>query len=101
MELGNNKHVFVINNAKVNANGQVVFYVSSKYIDPKSTNKVIKKLKKIPTTKKGEMFRHARFDIDDTSCPSYETEEQCDLNLAAISIGLDYENAIYGENLFS
>ena len=31
-----------------------------------STNKVVKKLKKIPTTKKGEMFRHVRFDIDDT-----------------------------------
>jgi hypothetical protein len=48
MELGNNKHVFVINNAKVNANGQVVFYVSSEDIDPNTTNKVIKKLKKIP-----------------------------------------------------
>jgi hypothetical protein len=72
MEHGNKKYVFVINDAKVK-NGHVVFYVSSKYIDPNSTNKVIKNLKKIP---KGE-FRHARFDIDyndysdfNCSCPS-------------------------------
>ena len=65
MEIGNNKHVFVINNAKVKE-GRVVFYVSSKDIDLNNTNKVIKKLKKIPTTKKGEMFRRVRFDIDDT-----------------------------------
>lgn len=60
MEHGNKKYVFVINDAKVNANGHVVFYVSSKYIDPNSTNKVIKKLKKIPQGK----FHNARFDID-------------------------------------
>jgi len=66
MELGNKRHVFVINNAKVKE-GRVVFYVSSKDIDPNNTNKQIKKLKKIPTTKKGrEMFRRVRFDIDDT-----------------------------------
>ena len=65
MEIGNNKHVFVINNAKVKK-CRVVFYVSSKDIDPNNTNKVVKKLKKIPTTKKGEMFRRVRFDIDDT-----------------------------------
>jgi len=65
MEIGNNKHVFVINNAKVKE-GRVVFYVSSKDIDLNNTNKVVKKLKKIPTTKKGEMFRRVRFDIDDT-----------------------------------
>ena len=65
MEIGNNKHVFVINNAKVKE-GRVVFYVSSKDVDLNNTNKVIKKLKKIPTTKKGEMFRRVRFDIDDT-----------------------------------
>lgn len=63
MEHGNKKYVFVINDAKVNANGHVVFYVSSKYIDPNSTNKVIKNLKKIPQGK----FHNARFDIDDTS----------------------------------
>ena len=56
------KHVFVINNAKFNKHGHVVFYVSSKYIDPNSTNKIIKKLKKIPT---GE-FHNVRFDIDST-----------------------------------
>jgi len=60
MEHGNKKYVFVINDAKVNTNGHVVFYVSSKYIDPNSTNKVIKNLKKIPQGK----FHNARFDID-------------------------------------
>ena len=60
MEHGNKKYVFVINDAKVNANGHVVFYVSSKYIDPNSTNKVIKNLKKIPQG----TFHNARFDID-------------------------------------
>jgi hypothetical protein len=59
MEHGNKKYVFVINDAKVK-NGHVVFYVSSKYIDPNSTNKVIKNLKKIPQGK----FHNARFDID-------------------------------------
>jgi len=53
------KHVFVINNAKVK-DGHVVFHVSSKDIDPNSTNKQVKKLKKIPV---GE-FHNARFDID-------------------------------------
>ena len=55
------KHVFVIDNAKVK-DGCVVFHVSSKDVDPNSKNKVIKKLKKIPT---GE-FHNARFDIDAT-----------------------------------
>jgi|688.fasta_scaffold225508_2 hypothetical protein len=64
MELRNHegkdkKHVFVINNAKVK-DGRVVFHVSSKYIDPNNKNKMIKKLKKIPTGK----FHNARFDID-------------------------------------
>lgn len=59
MELGNKKYVFVINDAKVK-NGHVIFYVSSKYIDPNSTNKTIKKLKKIHQGK----FHNARFDID-------------------------------------
>jgi len=56
------RHVFVINNAKVNCNGRVVFYVSSENIDPGNKNKVINKIKKIP---KGE-FHNARFDIDTT-----------------------------------
>jgi hypothetical protein len=56
------RHVFVINNAKVNGNGRIVFYVSSENIDPGNKNNVIKKIKKIPT---GE-FHNARFDIDST-----------------------------------
>ena len=64
MEL-NNRHVFVINNAKVNQRGQVVFYVSSQNIVLPSSqnnpnNKELKLLKKIPTGS----FRKARFDID-------------------------------------
>jgi hypothetical protein len=57
------KHVFSINNAKVNKRGQVVFYVSSKVIDRSNTNKLsetVKLLKKIPTGS----FHNARFDID-------------------------------------
>jgi hypothetical protein len=57
------KHVFSINNAKVNKRGQVVFYVSSKDIDHSNTNKLsetVKLLKKIPTGS----FHNARFDID-------------------------------------
>ncbi len=65
MELENDDlHVFVINDAKVNKNSQVVFQVSSKDIDPNNKNKVIKKLKKIPITKKCKMFHNVRFDID-------------------------------------
>jgi hypothetical protein len=65
MEL-DNRHVFVINNAKVNQRGQVVFYVSSQNIVLPSTspnnpnNKQLKLLKRIPTGS----FRKARFDID-------------------------------------
>jgi len=64
MEL-NNRHVFVINNAKVNQRGQVVFYVSSQNIVLPSSqnnpnNKELKLLKRIPTGS----FRKARFDID-------------------------------------
>lgn len=64
MEL-DNRHVFVINNAKVNQRGQVVFYVSSQNIVLPSSqnnpnNKELKLLKKIPTGS----FRKARFDID-------------------------------------
>ena len=64
MEL-NNRHVFVINNAKVNQRGQVIFYVSSQNIVLPSSqnnpnNKELKLLKKIPTGS----FRKARFDID-------------------------------------
>jgi hypothetical protein len=58
------RHVFVINKAKVNSNGKIVFYVSSNDIDPNNKNKVIENIKKIPTTKKDKMFHHARFDID-------------------------------------
>ena len=54
------RHVFVINSAKVNSNGKIVFYVSSEDIDTGNKNKVIKKIKKIP---RGE-FHNARFDID-------------------------------------
>ena len=64
MEL-DNRHVFVINNAKVNQRGQVIFYVSSQNIVLPSSqnnpnNKELKLLKKIPTGS----FRKARFDID-------------------------------------
>ena len=59
------RHVFVINNAKVNGNGRIVFYVSSENIDPGNKNKVINKIKKIP---KGE-FHNARFDIDGVVSP--------------------------------
>ena len=64
MEL-DNRHVFVINNAKVNQRGQVVFYVSSQNIVLPSSqnnpnNKELKLLKRIPTGS----FRKARFDID-------------------------------------
>ena len=76
MEIGNNKHVFVINNAKVKE-GRVVFYVSSKDIDLNNTNKVVKKLKKIPTTKKGEMFRRVRFDIDETYAECMIPNSEC------------------------
>jgi len=57
------KHVFSINNAKVNKRGEVVFYVSSKAIDSSNTNtlsETVKLLKKIPTGS----FHNARFDID-------------------------------------
>ena len=60
---GKEKRVFVINKAKVK-DGHIVFYVSSKDIDPNSTNKQIKKLKKIPVGK----FHNARFDIDSWNC---------------------------------
>ena len=57
------RHVFVINDAKVNGRGHVVFYVSSEDIDPNNKNKV-NKIKKIP---QGE-YHNARFDID---CSDY------------------------------
>lgn len=74
------RHVFVINNAKVNNCGQVIFYVSSEDIDKNSTNKMIQKLKKIPQGS----FHNVRFDIDPVNnsvfctyckkheCPPYE-----------------------------
>ena len=55
------RHVFVINSAKVNGCGHVVFYVSSKDIDKNNKNKVIEKLKKIP---QGDLFHNARFNIN-------------------------------------
>jgi len=56
------KHVFVINNAKINKRGQVIFHVSSKVIDHSNTNlnETVKLLKKIPTGS----FHNVRFDID-------------------------------------
>lgn len=68
------KHVFSINNAKVNKRGEVVFYVSSKAIDSSNTNtlsETVKLLKKIPTGS----FHNARFDIDSIKfdrCPLCE-----------------------------
>ena len=68
------KHVFSINNAKVNKRGEVVFYVSSKAIDHSNTNtlsETVKLLKKIPTGS----FHNARFDIDSIKfdrCPLCE-----------------------------
>jgi hypothetical protein len=69
MELGKCKYVFIINDAKVkyiNDCRKVVFRVSSEDINVNNKNKVIKK---IPITKKGELF-HARFDIDPSSSTS-------------------------------
>jgi hypothetical protein len=58
------RHVFVIERAKVNKCGQVVFYVSSKdIILPSDPDKELKLLKTIPTGS----FCKARFDIDSTS----------------------------------
>jgi hypothetical protein len=55
------RHVFVINRALVNKDGQVVFYVSSKDIVlPSIPNKELKLLKTIPT---GNLFHKVRFDI--------------------------------------
>jgi hypothetical protein len=70
------KHVFSINNAKVNKRGQVVFYVSSKDIDNSNTNKLsetVKLLKKIPTGS----FHNARFDIDDILIPISNCMNEC------------------------
>ena len=55
------RHVFVIKNAVVNTNDQVIFYVSSDNIVlPSNPNKKLKLLKKIPSGS----FCRARFDID-------------------------------------
>ena len=70
------KHVFSINNAKVNKRGQVVFYVSSKDIDHSNTNKLsetVKLLKKIPTGS----FHNARFDIDNIVIPISNCMNEC------------------------
>jgi hypothetical protein len=57
------RHVFVIKRALVNANGQVVFYVSSNDIGlPSNPTNELKRLKTIPVG----TFRRARFDIDNT-----------------------------------
>jgi hypothetical protein len=55
------RHVFVIKRALVNSSDQVVFYVSPEDIVlPSNPNKVMKRLKTIPTGS----FRRARFNID-------------------------------------
>ncbi len=66
MEIGNDKHVFVINDAKIK-NYKVIFYVSSRNISIPNDDNVsctlknkLKKLKKIPVG----FFTSARFDID-------------------------------------
>jgi hypothetical protein len=63
------RHVFVINRAKVNKCGQVVFYISSDVMTlPPKPNKYLKSLKlakKIPTTKCNEEFHNVQFTIDD------------------------------------
>jgi hypothetical protein len=69
------RHVFVINRAKVNKCGQVVFYVSSDVMTlPPKPNKYLESLKlakKIPTTKCNEEFHNVQFAIDDDL--SYQT----------------------------
>ena len=65
------RHVFVINRAKVNKCGQVVFYVSSDVMTlPPKPNKYLESLKlakKIPTTKCNEEFHNVQFAIDDNA----------------------------------
>lgn len=69
------RHVFVINRAKVNKRGQVVFYVSSDVMTlPPKPNEYLKSLKlakKIPTTKSNEKFHNVEFAIDDLSYTTY------------------------------
>jgi hypothetical protein len=69
------RHVFVINRAKVNKCGQVVFYVSSDVMTlPPKPNKYLESLKlakKIPTTKCNEEFHNVQFAIDDLSYQDY------------------------------
>jgi hypothetical protein len=64
------RHVFVINRAKVNKYGQVVFYVSSDVMTlPPKPNKYLQSLKltkKIPTTKCNKKFHNVQFAIDDS-----------------------------------
>lgn len=64
------RHVFVINRAKVNKYGQVVFYVSSDVMTlPPKPNKYLESLKltkKIPTTKCNKEFHNVQFAIDDS-----------------------------------
>lgn len=58
------RHIFVINYAKVNNKGQVVFYVSTNNIVlPKNANKQNKQHKKLKEIPQGE-FHNVRFDID-------------------------------------
>ena len=65
------RHVFVINRAKVNKCGQVVFYVSSDVMTlPPKPNKYLESLKlakKIPTTKCNEEFHNVQFAIDENA----------------------------------
>jgi uncharacterized protein YjbI with pentapeptide repeats len=60
MEIGNKKFVFVIMNAEINHLGKVVFFVSTKEIQPVSKKCNMKKMVKLP---RGH-FKNVRFDID-------------------------------------
>lgn len=75
MEIGKKKYIFVINEAKINRKGRVVFKVSTEEIKLSGGAS-----KKIPQC----MFCNVRFDIDDIPCPSpcyinyYSTPPFCD-----------------------
>ena len=66
MEFGNNKYVFVLNQAKLNGKGHIVFKVSTKEI--KLHSNISKKILRLPEG----YFKNARFDID-----SYDQYSVC------------------------